>query len=57
MYLMCDDVKAEMATLSGKGISCSAVEELRWGSVTKITLPSGGRLGLYQPKHPTAINP
>jgi hypothetical protein len=55
MYLMCDDVRAEMTTLSAKGISCSAVEELRWGTVTKISLPGGGRLGLYQPKHPTAI--
>jgi catechol 2,3-dioxygenase-like lactoylglutathione lyase family enzyme len=55
LYLMCDDLKAEMAALGKKGIQCSDVQEARWGSITKITLPGGGQLGLYQPKHPTAI--
>jgi hypothetical protein len=26
--------------------------EARWGSITTIPLPGGGRVGLYQPKHP-----
>src|SRR6201988_1212049 len=55
LYLMCDDLKAEMAALKKKGVSCSKVQEARWGSITKITLPGGGQVGLYQPKHPTAI--
>ena len=55
LYFMCTDLKAEMAALTGKGIKCSEVEEARWGSITKITLPGGGQIGLYQPKHPTAI--
>jgi catechol 2,3-dioxygenase-like lactoylglutathione lyase family enzyme len=55
LYLMCDNLKAEMAALGKKGIQCSDVQEARWGSITKITLPGGGQLGLYQPKHPTAI--
>lgn len=55
LYLMCDDLKAEMATLAAKGVQCSEIQEARWGSITRITLPSGGRLGLYQPKHPTAL--
>jgi catechol 2,3-dioxygenase-like lactoylglutathione lyase family enzyme len=55
LYLMCDNLKAEMAALGKKGIQCSNVQEARWGSITKITLPGGGQLGLYQPKHPTAI--
>lgn len=29
-------------------------DEERWGRVTRITLPGGGRIGLYQPKHPLA---
>lgn len=52
LYLMCDDLAAEMAALSQKGVSCSAVQEARWGSITKIRLPGGGDLHLYQPKHP-----
>lgn len=55
LYLMCDDLKAEIAALSAKGVKCSGIEEQRWGSITKISLPGGGALGLYQPKHPTAL--
>jgi catechol 2,3-dioxygenase-like lactoylglutathione lyase family enzyme len=55
LYLMCDDLSAELAALSAKGVQCSEVEEARWGSVTKIRLPGGGQFGLYQPKHPLAL--
>lgn len=41
----------------GKGVHCSEVEEARWGSVTKIQLPGGGEVGLYQPKHPSPLSP
>jgi hypothetical protein len=57
LFLMCDDLAAEMAALGGKGVPCSEVEEARWGSVTKIQLPGGGEVGLYQPKHPLALDP
>jgi hypothetical protein len=52
LYLMCDDLKNEMAALRAKGVQCSEVMEARWGSITKIRLPGGGDIGLYQPKHP-----
>src|SRR5271165_4312841 len=52
LFLMCDDLQAETAALKSKGVECSEVVEERWGSLTKIQLPGGGRLGLYQPKHP-----
>ena len=55
LYFMCDDLKAEMASLAKKDVQCSAVQEQRWGSITKIQLPGGGEVGLYQPKHPTAL--
>lgn len=54
-YLMCDDLKAEIASLAKKNVQCSAVQEARWGSITKIQLPGGGEVGFYQPKHPTAL--
>ena len=57
LYLMCDDLKAEIAALAAKGVRCSEVEETRWGSLARIVLPGGGRVGLYQPKHPTALAP
>ena len=55
LYLMCDDVKAEIAALASKGVQCSQIDEQRWGSITTISMPGGGKLGLYQPKHPTAL--
>ena len=55
LYLMCDDLTAEVESLVARGVSCSPVEEARWGSITKIVLPGGGTIGLYQPRHPLAI--
>src|ERR1700757_3981468 len=52
LYLMCDDLKAEMTALASKGVECSKVHEERWGSITPMRLPGGSELGLYQPKHP-----
>jgi len=55
LYFMCDDLATEIATLQAKGIACSQVHDERWGSVTMIQLPGGGEVGLYQPKHKTAL--
>jgi catechol 2,3-dioxygenase-like lactoylglutathione lyase family enzyme len=55
-YLMCDDLQATIKDLADKGVQCSEVTEARWGSSTAIQLPGGGELGLYQPKHPTALS-
>ena len=55
LYFMCDDLNAEIAALGEKDVRCSEVQEARWGSVTKIELPGGGEVGLYQPKHPVGL--
>jgi hypothetical protein len=55
LYLTCDDLKAEIASLIKKHVEYSEVQEARWGSITKIRLPGGGEVGLYLPKHPTAL--
>lgn len=55
LFMMCDDLSAEMRSLAEKGVVCSPVEEARWGTVTRIDLPGGGQLGLYQPRHLLAI--
>jgi hypothetical protein len=56
LYLMCDDLSSEILALGKKGAQCSEVQEARWGSITKIRLPGGSDVGLYQPRHPTALN-
>ena len=56
LYFMCSDLHAEIAALAQKQVECSEVQEERWGSITRIILPGGGKIGLYQPKHPVAVN-
>jgi catechol 2,3-dioxygenase-like lactoylglutathione lyase family enzyme len=56
LYFMCDDLKAEMDSLGKKGAQFSEVREARWGLITKMRLAGGGEVGLYQPKHPTALD-
>jgi catechol 2,3-dioxygenase-like lactoylglutathione lyase family enzyme len=55
LYFLCDDLQAEIAALAKKNVKCSEVHEERWGSITRVRLPGGGDVGLYQPKHPTAF--
>ena len=52
LYLMCSRLKNEIAELRAKGVDCAEIVEARWGSITKIRLPGGGQVGLYEPKHP-----
>jgi catechol 2,3-dioxygenase-like lactoylglutathione lyase family enzyme len=55
VYLMCNDLQATIKALATKNVKCTEVDEAAWGIKTTIPLPSGGELGLYQPKHQTAI--
>jgi catechol 2,3-dioxygenase-like lactoylglutathione lyase family enzyme len=54
-HLMTDDLAAALRMLSERGIGFSEVKEESFGSIVRVELPGGGRIGLYQPKHPTAI--
>lgn len=50
-YLMTDDVEALIADLARRKINCSPVRNQGWGLLTQVTLPGGGTLGIYQPRH------
>ena len=54
LYLMCDDITAAIDELAAHGVSCAAVSDQRWGLLTRVRLPSGAELGLYEPRHPRA---
>lgn len=56
LYLMCDDLDEAISRLRSKGVECGAVSNQGWGRLTYMQLPDGGKLGLYQPRHPTAIS-
>jgi hypothetical protein len=55
LYLMCDDVHGFVREMAAKGVACGEVQEERWGSITHVRLPGGGKLGVYQPKHPSLL--
>jgi catechol 2,3-dioxygenase-like lactoylglutathione lyase family enzyme len=55
LYLMCDDIEKTTSELTGKGVRCSPVEDKGWGLVTSLQLPGGEEVGLYEPRHDTAL--
>lgn len=55
LYLMCDDLAAQVRALKSRKVTCTPVVKAEWGSSTTFALPSRGRVGLYQPTHVTAI--
>lgn len=50
-YLMCADVEAFVAEMRGRGVATGPVRDEGWGLLTSLTLPGGGTLGVYQPRH------
>lgn len=51
LYFIVDDVHAFMAHVKGHGLACSEPQQERWGLLTWVTLPGGGQVGAYQPRH------
>jgi catechol 2,3-dioxygenase-like lactoylglutathione lyase family enzyme len=57
LYLMCDNLEATMSELRSRGVDFTDdVSEARWGLVTRFRLPGGGEVGMYEPRHPLAID-
>ena len=56
MYLMCDDIEGTLADLKAQGVEIAGpVQEQPWGLSSGIKLPDGSVLGIYEPRHATAI--
>jgi hypothetical protein len=57
LYLVCDDVEATAADLTSRGVAVEGgITDQGWGRLTSIRLPGGGRVGLYEARHPTAFD-
>jgi hypothetical protein len=48
---MCDDAEAFVKEMTGKGVECEPTNNVGWGILTRVTLPGGGKVGVYQPRH------
>lgn len=51
LHLMCDDMEAFLEEMAELGIAASEPQELAWGVLTHVTMPGGGALAVYEPKH------
>jgi hypothetical protein len=51
LFLMCKDVKAFVSQMAKHGVACAAIQDQGWGVLTSLTLPGGGKLAVYQPRH------
>jgi hypothetical protein len=51
LYLMCDDIETFIAHMKEHGIICGPIQDQGWGLLTQLTLPGGGKLGVYEPRH------
>lgn len=55
IFLVTANLAATMQELQARGVICDPTKVESWGVRTGIHLPGGGRIGLYEPKHKTAI--
>lgn len=57
VYLMCDDINATVGDLRAKGVEfATPIENQGFGLITRLKVPGAGELGLYEPRHRTALD-
>jgi predicted enzyme related to lactoylglutathione lyase len=58
LYLMCDDIHATLAELRSKGVAVARdISDQGWGLLAAIRLPDGTEFPIYQPRHPSPLQP
>jgi hypothetical protein len=48
---MTDDIRQFVASMRALAVACDDPQTLSWGILTSVTLPGGGRVGVYEPRH------
>jgi predicted enzyme related to lactoylglutathione lyase len=57
LYLMCDDVRSTVDELKRKGVEFTQpIKDEGFGLLTSLRIPGGGEIGLYEPRHPVALD-
>jgi hypothetical protein len=57
LYLLCDDIEALVGRLGARGVACGERRNLGWGVLSEVTLPSGVKIGVYEPRHARPPSP
>ena len=55
LFLTCDDLAVTLKDLKSKRVNVSDMSEQRWGKLATLALPGGGKIGIYEPKHPSPL--
>ena len=51
LFFLCEQVEALVGELTARGVTCSAIEEFDWGRLTRVALPGGSDIGIYEARH------
>jgi catechol 2,3-dioxygenase-like lactoylglutathione lyase family enzyme len=51
LYLICDDIARFVARMARRRVRCGPLCDQGWGLLTRVSLPGGGTLGVYEPRH------
>lgn len=57
LYLMCEDVEAFVRSMKDRELAVSEIRDEGWGRLCAVTLPGGGEVGVYEPRHARPENP
>jgi catechol 2,3-dioxygenase-like lactoylglutathione lyase family enzyme len=58
LYLMCADLDATRERLLEKGVEFAGdIREQSWGRLAQVDVPGFGPLGVYEPRHPSPLEP
>ncbi|MGH3027278.1 MAG: VOC family protein [Gaiellaceae bacterium] len=56
LFLMCHDIERTVTELREKGVEFVApISDEGYGLMTRLRIPGGGEIGLYEPRHPTPL--
>jgi catechol 2,3-dioxygenase-like lactoylglutathione lyase family enzyme len=56
LFLTCDDIERTMQELEGNGVEfVESVSDEGWGLVAQFKVPGAGKMGLYEPRHPSPL--
>ena len=51
LYFLVSNVEAFVSDMTGQSVVCDPVFDAGWGLLTRLTLPGGGKIGVYEPRH------
>ena len=51
LHFLVDDLRSFISAMRKRNVHTSRVSAQRWGRITEVTLPGGGKIGVYEPRH------